>query len=52
MCQEALAQWSKPGNDKLNSAFAKIDQAKGQMQNNLEKIINNQEEVIDMEKKS
>ena len=32
VCQEALANWAKPGNDKLNSAFQKIDQVKGKMQ--------------------
>ena len=31
VCSETVAKWAKPGNDKLNSAFEKIDQVKGKM---------------------
>ena len=52
VCSETVAKWAKPGNDKLNSAFEKIDQVKGKMQENLHKIINNQDEVNKMEENS
>jgi hypothetical protein len=39
ICSETLNQWAKPGSDKLNSAFQKIDAVKGKMQSNLEQII-------------
>lgn len=29
VCSDTITQWAKPGNDKLNSAFEKIDQVKG-----------------------
>jgi len=52
VCHEAIAHWSKPGNDKLNSAFQRIDEVKGKMQENLKHIIENQDDVNQMEKNS
>ena len=41
VCGEALVQWQKPGSDKVSKAFEKIDEVKGVMQRNLEKMVDN-----------